>query len=332
MVADKVAGLLAILRQSADAAHVLRPILSLSFGILLFACSDPECDVECGDAGAGDDGGSDAVTGDVRVADAAVRDSGPRPDVPFVEPVFVYGHTRSGLYELNPRDSSLRFVGDFDCVEAGDNISDSAAGMTDLAVDRDGAMFGVGRASPDDRFHVLMRVTPATGACSLVGGVMLDGDPATVQGLSFVPAGTLDATQEVLVGSNGAGAFFRIDRETGVASSLGTIDVESDIRGGDIVSIAGAASWVITSANSLVEFDLVSGDVVSERPIVGAPASDSLGWGLGYWGGSIYAFSFLGKLYAIDTESAVLSEIAIPDAPAELSFRGAAVTTIVPLI
>ena len=249
-----------------------------------------------------------------------------------VVPAFVYGHTRSTLYRLDAREGRLSRIGDFDCISLSADVADSADGMTDLAIDADGHMFGVGRGEPGAPSHLLVSVDETTGACTRIATVMLDGVATNVQGLSFVPAGTLDPSVEVLVGTNGNGSYFRIDPTTAIATAVGRVMTSSDTRGGDFVSIAGGSSWIITSSNELVTFDLMTGGSLTERTISGLAAGDSLGWGLGFWGGKVYAFTYLGKLYAVDPATAAAVEIPITDAPPGLSFRGAAVTTVAPLV
>lgn len=301
--------------------------------LLILACGDDDVAVDAAAA--------DVVSRDASQADVPSEDAGPMADaardVPtdgFVSlPVFIYGNTRSELYQLDPRDGTLLVVGAFDCISLAGNVSDSSGGMTDIAVDADGAMFGVGRAADDDRFHTLVSIDPTTGGCRTIAPVEFDGAAGTgVQGLSFVGEGSFTAGEETLVGTNGAGEFFSIDTTSGEATPLGSITASSDIRGGDMVSVRDGATWVITSANTLVTFELASGDVLTELPITGVEGNDSIGWGLGYWGGSVFAFSFNGRLYSIDTETATATEIPIADAPDDLSFRGAAVTTAVTLI
>jgi len=264
-----------------------------------------------------------------------------RRDAPFVladtgdaplptEPVFVYAHTREALYRFDASTSALERIGEFGCMSISIDVGDSGDGMTDLAVDANGALFGVGRAMPGSDQHWLAGVDPATGACTLIAQVDLGGAGTRVQGLSFVPAGTLDPSADVLVGVGGDGAYFRIDPATARATSIGTIEAPSDTRGGDFVSVLGASSWLITSDGSLVGFDPVTGRTLSSVAITGAPP-DNLGMGLGFWSGTIYAFTFNGLVVAIDADTGAATEVSVTGTSG-VSFRGAAVTTVAPLI
>ena len=271
-------------------------------------------------------GGSDAAASD---APDLSRDVQALDTAPLVPEVYVFGHSRSTLYRLEPRTRRVTRVGDFNCVSVGPDSGDSADGMTDIAIDRDGAMYGVGRGAPGAAFHMLVRVDIETGRCTRIGDVMFEGVLTQVQGLGFVPAGTIDPAREALMGVDNNGNYLRIDPGSAVATRAGVISVASDTRGGDFVSIIGGGTYLIASGNRLVTFNPSSGAALAERTIIETPG-DALGMGLGYWGGTVYAFTILGRIYAIDTRTGMTTEVPLVDAPPGLSFRGAAVTTAAP--
>ena len=71
--------------------------------------------------------------------------------------------------------------------------------------------------SLSDFYYILPEIVMTISALVLlVADVLHDGAPTRVQGLSFVPAGLLDPTSEVLVGTDGSGAYFRIDPSSAV--------------------------------------------------------------------------------------------------------------------
>ncbi len=245
-------------------------------------------------------------------------------------PIFVYPHSRETLYRLAPRTNSLERIGDFGCVSISTDSGDSGDGMTDLAIDQNGVMFGVGRVEPGASSHWLVSVDPTTGSCTRIAGVMLAGSPTEVQGLAFVPVGILDPSREVLVGMGIRGNYFRIDPTTAVAVAIGMVPVRTDTRGGDFVSIVGGGTWIITSGAELVDFDPATGSVMRTVPIIGGP-EDNLGMGLGFWGGRIYAMTFGGLLLSIDTRTGVATSVPLTIPGLSVSFRGAAVTTVAPL-
>jgi len=72
--------------------------------------------------------------------------------------------------------------------------------------------------------------------------------------------------------------------------------------------------------------DPKTGQVVSD---LGNSGIVKMGGGLGCWGGTLYAFSWGGRLFAIDTTTGQPTEVPVPNHPS--SFRGAAVTTVAPI-
>ncbi len=297
-------------------------LAALTVSTALTGCSSPTS--RAPDAALGRDSGA-------AVIDASRGDAN-RDAFTSGTPSFVYGSTRSALYRLDVDSGTVSLVGDYDCISLSTDVADSGDGMTDIAIDGNGRMLGVGRGAPGADGHVLVTVDETRGSCTQIGPVLRDGQPSRVQGLSFVPVGTLDPSAEVLIGTDGSGAYFRIDPRTGAATTVGIIMTGTDTRGGDLVSVHDGSTWMITSDNALVTFDLATGAGLSERAVTGLPAGESIGWGMGFWAGRVYAFSFMGRLYAVDPVSGAAVEIPIQDAPPDLSFRGAAVTTFAPLI
>ncbi|MFW5740425.1 MAG: hypothetical protein ACOC1F_08670, partial [Myxococcota bacterium] len=88
-----------------------------------------------GSSGSSGSGGSISDGGDAAMLDVQPGDG----ELPQTE-VTVYAHDRDTLYVVDPEDPqlSVKEVGKFDCI--GDNGEPS---MTDIAVDRDGKLYGV---------------------------------------------------------------------------------------------------------------------------------------------------------------------------------------------
>lgn len=286
--------------------------------LFLLACEGPTDP----DAGATIDaplGGADAPG-----LDAPRTDAGPPP-------VFVYVHSRDTLYRLDPRTNALAVIGAFGCVSVSTDAFDSGDGMTDLAVSRDGILFGVGRTAPASDAHWLLSVDAMTGACTPIAEVRLAGATTRVQGLTFLPAGAAGEA-ETLAGVGTNGELFRIDPLTAVATLLATVPAGSDTRGGDVVSIEGLGTFLISSGSDLVRFDPASGTVLETTPLTGDFASDAVGMGLGFWGGRFYAATFMGRLLVVDVDAGTLTDLPLTGTvPPDVSFRGAAVTTSAPL-
>ena len=105
---------------------------------------------------------------------------------------FVYGHTVTTLYRLEPVTKTFAVVGPLT----------GCSGMSDIAVDRNGKIVGVGSA--------LYAIDPTTGACTTLA---LGVQPFT---LTFVPQGTVDSAAEALVAYVDSD-YYRVNRTTGAA-------------------------------------------------------------------------------------------------------------------
>ncbi|HSQ67087.1 MAG TPA: hypothetical protein VLM85_27910, partial [Polyangiaceae bacterium] len=139
----------------------------------------------------------------------------------------LYAHTNTTLYQLDPGNlaAPLVTIGDFDCIGG----QGQATSMTDVAVDKDGALFAVSQI--------------AAYPLAIQGGVVhckatwLLPSNAAFYGLTFAPENTV-AAAETLVAANDAGQIFSIDSQ-GQTTLLGNFG--KDTKGntyqlsGDIV-------------------------------------------------------------------------------------------------
>lgn len=145
------------------------------------------------------------------------------PPVDGTSPVltFVYAHTASTLYRVDPDTLAITMVGNFAFTTGSDEI-------TDIAIDRNGQMIGIS-------FTAVYRIDPMTAAATRLS----TGLTGMFNGLSFVPATQLGQTgEDVLVATRNAnGAVFRIDPMTGATSQVGNMG--SFASSGDLVSIEG---------------------------------------------------------------------------------------------
>lgn len=237
-----------------------------------------------------------------------IVDSGPLPDN-----TIVYAHSDTTLYTVDPHFVPARFatVGAF-TFPAGDAHRHT---MTDLAVDATGGVVGVSQ-------DALFRIDPATAACTFLAA--LPGHSFVA--LTYVPAGVLDPASEVLVGGVSEGTYWRIDASNGNAVSLGTFQ-GGWLLSGDLVSIAGAATYVTVrrssaGSDSLATLDLATGNLT----ILGNTGFHQL-YGLGYWRSTLYGFSGTGQLVTIDVRSGVGHLVSMPT----MQFWGAGVTTLAPI-
>jgi hypothetical protein len=245
----------------------------------------------------------------------------------------VYGHDARQLYKLEPISKEVIVVGSFDCVTI--IVPGLGEGMWDIALDKDGNMMGtVGKFQGLNPSGALVAIDKTTASCSEIAQGLFPNS------LTFVPAGTLDPTQEVLVGFNGA-QYVRIDGSTGAQTPIGGLNPNPTGQqwesSGDVVSIIDDKTYLTvkplgsgsaySGPDHIVEVDPITGQALSVIGDTGYPRL----WGLGYWGGTAYGFSDTGDLVAIDLTDGTATLIAIPNAPADLAWWGAGVTTAAPI-
>jgi hypothetical protein len=141
-------------------------------------------------------------------------------------PDAVYTHDNTSLYQLDPSNTKagLTKVGDFDCVaNTATPPPGMASAMTDIAIDRDGKLYGVA-----SRYVFLdMKIADGKVACKGSSKELLAGaanaDKIRFYGASFAPAGTLDPARETLLVGNTDGELYKIDTATGEAALVGTL-------------------------------------------------------------------------------------------------------------
>jgi hypothetical protein len=116
-------------------------------------------------------------------------------------------------------------VGNFDCIGGG---AGHPTAMTDLAVSSDGGLVGVAQGS---LFQIQLNGTSgSTVHCQ--GMTLTNPSNQFFYGLSYVPAGVLDASKEMLVAANTAGELWAIDATGNLTQHgmLGTVPA-NDGRG-----------------------------------------------------------------------------------------------------
>jgi hypothetical protein len=246
----------------------------------------------------------------------------------------VFGHSNDTLYKLDPTTNIVSTVAKFSGI---DTSCDANEGMWDIAIDKDGNMYGTVETEGDDcstSAGEIVKIDPTTAATTILG------TSATVfpNSLSFVPAGTIDPTNEVLVGYNGA-TYVRIDPTSGAVSTIGSLNPNSTgqdwYSSGDIVSVIGGKTYLTattdatnsgTTNDSIIEVDPVSGQALS---VIGDVGFEKV-WGLGFWGGTAYGFDEGGDLFSIDLTNGTSAKIPLTGIGG-VSFFGAGTTTSAPL-
>lgn len=225
----------------------------------------------------------------------------------------IFGHSADTLYKLDPLTKAVTEVGTFS----------GCASIIDIALDGNSNLYATSYSS-------LYRVDRTTGHCTEIA----TGDYPN--SLSFVPKGTVDATDEALVGYDDAD-YWRIDVTTGQKTKIGTLGVNGLKSSGDIVSVKGGKTYLTVKGTSqcnahdcLVEIDPTTGKVTKNWGSV----EHSNVFGLSFWGGKVYGFDDAGELFEVTfgTSQLATTPIAIPSKPANLSFWGAGSTTSAPLV
>jgi len=252
------------------------------------------------ESGGDDDQGHDAsVTGD---------GSGGGSNNPEV--AFVYAHTASELYKVDPDTLNITKVGNF----AWSNGSDT---MTDIAIDKTGVMIGVS-------FSAVYKVDVTTAAATRLSANL----SGMFNGLSFVPAAMLGQTgDDVLVGTrNDDGLVFRIDRTSGVATQIG--DMGGYASSGDLVAVTNFGT-VLTADNGFSSDRLVR---LAPSTFAASPVGTDIGyadiWGVAFWKNKIFGFTNAGQFVTIDPMTGA-GTLVQSNGPA---WYGAAVTTSAPVI
>jgi hypothetical protein len=224
---------------------------------------------------------------------------------------YVYAHTSSTLYKVDPDTLAITMVGDFGWPNG---ASDQ---MTDLAIDKNGVMVGVS-------FGSVYKVDPTTAQATLLSS----GLGGTFNGLSFVPASMLGMTgDDVLIGTrNDDGVVSRIDPMTGAVSMVGNMGSAFQ-SSGDLVAVDGFGTVQTTlGAPSDVLVRLAPNNFAATR--IGTGTGFGAIWGLGFWKNKIFGFTQDGKFITIDptTGVATLIQGGGPE------WWGAAVTTSAPVL
>lgn len=224
------------------------------------------------DGGSGDDGATTTPDGSVDAPVDAPLDA--RDASIALGSGIVYGHSVTTLYRFDPVGKTFATVGPLT----------GCSNLSDIAVDRDGKIVGVGDA--------LYAVSATTGACTVIAN---QPQPFT---LTFVAAGTVDAASEALVAYLNAD-YVRINRATGVVTLITANALGAYLPSGDLVSVAGSGTYVSVTgpscADCLLEVNPTTGTIVKNL----GPIGQSQIFGLGLWAGTVYGFAGSGETYAI---------------------------------
>lgn len=198
------------------------------------------------------------------------------PDTGEVATEAVYVNTSSTLFSYDPATGVASRIGEFM-----DGTRPVDGGMTDIAIDLDGIMYG-------GSFTSLYRVNPTTADCTFVAS--LDDE---MTGLTFVSDGRL-------VGAGSAVSF--VDTRTGALTPLvraGEFDTS-----GDIVGLPdGMLYWTVTGGDGLVQVDPDTG-TARRRGTIGVTGI----FGLGYAYGELLGFTSSGRVLVMEASNGRATE------------------------
>ncbi len=264
----------------------------------------------------------------------------------------LYAHTSTELFQLDPLNISapMKPIGKFDCIGKGGG----ASSMTDLAVSKDGALFGVSSSGAYP-----LQVTGSAVHCAATWP--LPGSNTNFYGLTMAPENTVDA-QEALIAANDAGALYRIDATTGTTTQVGTLGADAGghpwALSGDIVFLAnggnpvafatvrictGSSGSTCGTTDTLIELDVskvkpgtqstlkaIRGQVVKGSWCTNAASPATFGsmFGIAAYDDKVYGFSNKGDLVEIHNDD---GSACLVTNYANTSFKGAGVTTSAPV-
>jgi hypothetical protein len=257
-------------------------------------------------------------------ADAAVDAAGPvvdaRPDS------LVYAHSGTHLYRIDTRTNAPVDIGAF--------TGTGTQGITDIAVDKNGAMVGI-------TLNKLYSIDVNTGAATLIKALGVSAQNFT--SLSYVPTNFSDPNStEILVAASTAGLVYQIDPTTGNATQIGDYNKSGSGTqigsSGDIVAVRGLGilatvnvGTTLTDPDYLATIDPTTWNAT---PLPQSTNYDRI-FGLAFWGGTVYGFaddptapSTSGFLLSIDptTGAATLLNHGM------IGWYGAGVTTNAPIV
>jgi hypothetical protein len=176
----------------------------------------------------------------------------------------------------------------------------------------------------------LVRVDPLTAQCKVLAPLV--GLPGPLEALAFLPVDVLEAGKQVLVGITNGGTYVRVERQSGVVTTVGSLSSDGGVALALVGDMTFAGGRLLVSARpaggtqmGIYELDARSGRVLST--VVPSTSLYQL-WGLGAGGPHLVlftAFSGTGNVRELDPASVapVPAEVA-PDLDPSLSFYAGA--------
>jgi hypothetical protein len=301
-------------------------------------------DDDSGAAGGDTEGGITGSSGGLGSSDGG--DAGTAPSgAPLL-----YAHTDTTLFQLDPQNigGAMTTVGDFDCV----GTNKAAKTMTDLAVTKDGKLYGVseGAAFP-------LTISGSNVHCETTWQLPM----TKFYGLTVAPENTLGA-QEVLIAADGQGGLYQIDATSGTPTQVGTLGTDTKTGlpwalSGDIVFLANGGAPIgfatvrtcpnnkpCATVDTLIEVDVkaikpgkqsvlksVRGDTTKGSWCMNASSPSSFGsmFGIVAYKDVVYGFSRAGDIVEIHNAD---GSACLVSSDMTRKYAGAGITTIAPVI
>ena len=266
------------------------------------------------DGGKDDGGSNDGTTtfdSPVQFQDASIPESGPPADVSQPPVDYVYAHSPTVLYKVDPVAKTMTTIGNFSANCGNENV-------IDIAIDANNNGYAT-------TFSGFYKLDLTNAKCTLIA------QGAYPNSLSFVPAGTLDPQVEALVGYNGS-TYVRINTTNGAVTTIGGL-TNNYLSSGDIVSVKNGGTFLTVTGgpnnmncgDCLLQVDPKTGNMVQNYGSINHGAV----YGIAFWAGVVYGFDNAGELFSITWQNNKLTTTNIPTTQG-LQFWGAGSTTSAP--
>lgn len=254
----------------------------------------------------------------------------------------LYASSSTSLYRWHVPSYDIEKVGDFDCLAQPSDIGTADEGIHDIAINKDGYMFGVAKvhwtSSPFTESHVIVAIDGTTAHCEeafIIDNTLFPGvDIPQLRGLSFVPKGTLDPSNETLVALTIDGTYVKLDLAAKTTTLLGNLNTGGigswATKGADIASVPGDKTYVTAKDFSkdgddrLAVLDPTTGAITAE---VGSLGPETFA-GIAYVNGSLHGFSAEGNMFFIEADTAHTTHLVINGEPMGIEFTGAAAASL----
>lgn len=260
------------------------------------------------DSGTTDDSGNTNNDSGLVFNDSSIPEAGVK-DVNTTPVDYVYAHSPTVLYKVDPVKKTMTTIGNFSSNCATEEV-------IDIAVDANNNGYAT-------TFGGVYKLDLTTAVCTLIA----QGQGVYPNSLSFVPAGTLDPQVEALVGYNGS-TYVRIDTSNGQVTNVGGL-TGGYASSGDIVSVKNGGTFLTVTGPScgdcLLQVDPKTGNMVQNYGSINHGAV----YGLAFWAGTAYGFDNAGELFSITWVNNKLTTTNIPTTGG-LQFWGAGSTTSAP--